>query len=105
MRILHYQRGQILKLFLIQITRYFFDNLKGLRLLECDVYKAKEQGKMSRFFGKWNKRYLTLNLESMQLYYVSKPGKDDKKYIPLKVSQIQQISKIPLKISKNLNKF
>ena len=54
----------------------------------CFVHKAKEAGKMSRLFGKWNRRFLTLKLETMEFYYAPKASSNEllRKNIPLEVS-------------------
>jgi hypothetical protein len=60
----------------------------GPRRLACWLFKAKEAGKMSRMFGKWNKRYFILDLDEVKMYYTSKPGGKDVKYLVLNVSSL-----------------
>jgi hypothetical protein len=48
--------------------------------------KAKESGKVSRLFGKWNRRFMHFDLVMMKLWYIAKPGAKDKKFLPLNVS-------------------
>ena len=64
---------------------YLKSGYTGPTRLSCWLYKAKAAGKMSRMFGKWNKRYLILDLDEMKMYYSSKPGGKDIKYLVLNV--------------------
>ena len=71
-------------------TRTDFDvyvrkDYHGPRRLQCWLYKAKEAGKVSRWFGKWNKRYLVLDLDDLKLFYSSKPGDSNPKHLFLNV--------------------
>lgn len=59
----------------------------------CFFHKAKETGKMSRMFGKWNRRFLQINLKELDLFYTPKPGGKTKKTFPLNVIKKQFSSK------------
>ena len=65
---------------------YVRKDYNGPRRLQCWLYKAKEAGKVSRWFGKWNKRYLVLDLDDLKMFYSSKPGGSDPKYLLLNVN-------------------
>lgn len=64
---------------------YVNPSYTGPRRLTCWLFKAKKAGKMSRMFGKWNKRYFILDLDELKMYYTSKPGGKDIKYLLLNV--------------------
>lgn len=61
------------------------DNYFGPKKLDCLVYKEKSGG-VAKFFGKWNKRYLTFDLEDLKLYYTNSKGSKKHKYLMLNVS-------------------
>jgi len=60
------------------------DNYNGPKLLECLVYKEKSGG-IAKIFGKWNKRYLTLDLEDLKMYYTNSKGSKKYKFLMLNV--------------------
>lgn len=61
------------------------DKFTGEKEFSFYFHKAKETGKMSRMFGKWNRRFMVLNLKDKDLYYTPKPGSGTKKALPLHV--------------------
>lgn len=46
---------------------------------------------MSRMFGKWNRRFMVINLKEKDFYYTPKPGGKTKKTFPLNVKTYEKL--------------
>lgn len=54
--------------------------------LEFVAYKGRDANKFSRMFGKWNKRFFYINLETKEFHYKDGKKASKCKLIPLEVN-------------------
>ncbi len=57
-----------------KVPIFGFAELQGPEIIRVEAKKAKSQGSMSRIFGLYNKKYLTLDTKQLLFFY----GSDEK---------------------------